>query len=112
MSMPTETMETMTTKPAAGKGAAAKPGKREESGACAAERELALEMTRRATGRPPTARSTRPSAWAWRERGRARHLGPAGRGGREALAVGPRRACLCSMVLRPVERLVFSPKER
>lgn len=69
MSMPTETMETMTTKPAAGKGAAAKPGKREESGACAAERELALEMTRRATGRSPTARSTRPSAWAWRETG-------------------------------------------
>ena len=24
----------------------------------------------------------------------------------------PRRLCLCSMVLRPVERLVFSPKER
>ena len=23
-----------------------------------------------------------------------------------------RAACLCSMVLRPVERLVFSPKER
>ncbi|KOA67978.1 hypothetical protein BBM1605_00040 [Bifidobacterium breve MCC 1605] len=51
MSMPTETMETMTTKPAAGKGAAATPGKREESGACAAERELALEMVRRAKER-------------------------------------------------------------
>lgn len=51
MSMPTETMETMTTKPAAGKGAAAKPGKREESGACAAERQLALEMIRRAKER-------------------------------------------------------------
>ena len=51
MSMPTETMETMTTKPAAGKGVAAKSGKREESGACAAERELALEMIRRAKER-------------------------------------------------------------
>ena len=51
MSMPTETMEIMTTKPAAGKGAAAKPGKREGSGACAAERELALEMIRRAKER-------------------------------------------------------------
>ena len=44
-------METMTTKPAAGKGVAAKSGKREESGACAAERELALEMIRRAKER-------------------------------------------------------------
>ena len=28
--------------------------------------------------------------------------------------IGPtwKRGCLCSMVLRPVERLVFSPKER
>lgn len=25
---------------------------------------------------------------------------------------GPVDGCLCSMVLRPVERLVFSPKER
>lgn len=25
---------------------------------------------------------------------------------------GAARVCLCSMVLRPVERLVFSPKER
>ena len=60
MSMPTETMETMTTKPAAGKGAAAKPGKREESGAGAAERELALEMIRRAKERG----STRPGRTA------------------------------------------------
>ena len=28
------------------------------------------------------------------------------------VASGMRGACLCSMVLRPVERLVFSPKER
>ena len=39
----------------------------------------------------------------------ARHAAPrgAGRPSYELLSY-----CLCSMVLRPVERLVFSPKER
>ena len=31
---------------------------------------------------------------------------------RAVIKAGDKYACLCSMVLRPVERLVFSPKER
>ena len=33
-------------------------------------------------------------------------------GWKTSLVAVPRYSCLCSMVLRPVERLVFSPKER
>lgn len=51
MSMPTETMETMTAKTAVGEEATAKPRKRRTSASSSAERELALEMIRRAKER-------------------------------------------------------------
>lgn len=48
MSMPTETMATMTAKTAVGEETTAKPRKRRTSASSPAERELALEMIRRA----------------------------------------------------------------
>ena len=78
-------------------------------------RSAALRLTaeiRHDFGRPPGSNITRRSSGTTRQvsgRGRAGRASGARRRGRFS-RTAPR--CLCSMVLRPVERLVFSPKER